>query len=116
MNEDVTIIVENPRDLKPLKFEEEEDPLEFEPIKGSKVVPGGGENALSDEESSAENTEEEERRERELEIREMKELERLKKIRAFNRKRSVARLMRYVVFFQDDQNEFDFNRKIPTCK
>ena len=70
----------------------------------------------SEEESSPEDTESEERRMLEYEMREKRELERMKRLQAFKRRRRCINCLRKALCFRDDENMFDLETKIPTCK
>ena len=71
---------------------------------------------MSEDESSPEDTESEERRIHELTLKERRELERIKKIRSFKRRRTCINCLRKSMCFKDDENVFDHETKIPTCK
>ena len=121
LNPEVSILVENPGVLKP-QFTDDDDSFIFEVAKGSssKVAPGFlDEQEMFDpisDESSPENTESEERRITELTAREKRDLEKIKKIRSFKRRRTCINCLRKCVCFKDDENVFDHEIRIPTCK
>ena len=121
VNHVVSIQVENPGSLQRADTQEDEDEeaIMFEVAKSSsKVLPGVDpeEAAAQSEESSPEDEVEAEKRLQELMLREKREIEKKKKLKAFKRRRSFINCLRKVVCFKDDQDAFDEVSKIPTCK
>ena len=52
----------------------------------------------------------------EFELKEKRENERMKRLNAFKRRRSCINCLRKALCFRDDENTFDLETKIPTCK
>merc|ERR1719464_2161412 len=83
----------------------------------SKVAPDlFADESSIDDQDSPEDTESEDRREREYEAKELRYIERQKRLKQFKRRRTFINCLRGFLCFQDDEGVFDKEKKIPTCK